>query len=50
MRAYHEKVMEILAVDDFSPEELSRKVKNRASKDRVNTAKKVIKKKLKKKK
>ena len=49
MRAYHEKVMELLAVDDFSPEDLSRKIKTRAPKNKATTAKKVIKKKLKKK-
>tara|TARA_B100001057_G_scaffold501204_1_gene621986 strand:+ start:1514 stop:4045 length:2532 start_codon:yes stop_codon:yes gene_type:complete len=48
MRAYHEKVMAILAVDDFAPEELSRSIDNGYPKKKANVTKKVSKKKSKK--
>ena len=48
MRAYHEKVMAILAVDDFAPEELSRNISKGYPKKTANVTKKVSKKKTKK--
>ena len=48
MRAYHEKVMAILAVDDFAPEELSRNTDSGSPKKTANKTKKVSKKKSKK--
>ena len=48
MRAYHEKVMAILAVDDFAPEELSRNTGSGSPKKKANKTKKVSKKKSKK--
>ena len=48
MRAYHEKVMAILAVDDFAPEELSRSIGNGYPKKTANVTKKVSKKRSKK--
>ena len=48
MRTYHEKVMAILAVDDFAPEELSRNIDEGSPKKTANIIKKVSKKRSKK--
>ena len=48
MRTYHEKVMTILAVDDFAPEELSRNIDSGPPKKTANITKRVSKKKSKK--